>query len=596
MILHHLSGRITVADIEVPVLIVGGGGAGLTASSLLSGLGIETLLVNALPTTSTLPKAHILNQRAMEIMSDIGTADAIYEIGTPPENFSHTATYVGFKNGTTLRKLECWGNGGKDLEWVAASPLLSTNLPQIRLEPILRARAEALAPNAIRFNHELLNFEQDDTGVTAVIKNKDDESEYTVRAQYLMACDGGRTVGRQLGVEMVGIRRVSSQVSIHLSADFSKIALDPDVLIRWIWVPEIGKMIVMVPMGPKNWGPDSEEWVVHLNYAYEDPRMLDAVAVEEDLRFALGIGDHPIEIHKISNWAAEGITADRFTDGRIFLSGDAAHKHPPTGGLGLTSGMHDVQNLCWKLAAVLKGEANPRLLDTYETERRSSIERNVQRSLENGMQWAITGNLLKVDDETMTPDEKRKHLLRGVSEKPEDADFVQYVSELHAVHSMEFHEQNVEYGYTYNSSAVVPDGSDAKQNPDDIRIYVMDARPGHPLPHAWIENANRQRISTVNLVKPGHFLLIAGEDGDDWTTAAADVASQLGIHIDAVTIGHMRGDYFDPRLTWTRHRGFDSRGAVLVRSDRFVAWRSATGSNTPIEDLKQALTQVLHRA
>ncbi|MEY4633798.1 MAG: hypothetical protein RLZ18_1170 [Actinomycetota bacterium] len=586
-----------MADIEIPVLIVGGGGAGLTASSLLSTLGVDSLLVNALPTTSLLPKAHILNQRAMEIMSDIGTADSIYKIGTPPEQFSNTATYVNFKDGFTLRKIECWGNGGKDLEWAAASPRLSTNLPQIRLEPILRANAESLAtPDRVRFNHELISFAQDSDGVTAVIKNKNDDSEYSVRAKYMMACDGGRTVGRQLGVEMVGLRRVASQVSIHLSADFSKIALDPDVLIRWIWVPEIGKMIVMVPMGPKNWGPDSEEWVVHLNYRYEDPRMLDEDLVEQDLRFALGIGDHPITIHKISNWAAEGITADRFSEGRIFLLGDAAHKHPPTGGLGLTSGMHDVQNLTWKLAAVLKGQAGPELLHTYETERRTSIERNVQRSLENSMQWAVTGNLLKVDDKTMTPVEKREHLERGISNKTEDAEFVQYVSELHAVHSMEFHEQNVEYGYTYSSSAVVPDGTTPKPNADDVRIYVMDARPGHPLPHAWVETAAGKRVSTVDLVKPGRFLLIAGEEGQEWCDAAKSAALELGVDIDVVRIGHFSGDYFDPRLTWTRHRGFDARGAVLVRPDRFIAWRSASGSTEPLADFTQALSQVLHRA
>jgi 2,4-dichlorophenol 6-monooxygenase len=352
----------------------------------------------------------------------------------------------------------------------------------------------------------------------------------------------------------------------------------------------------MVPMGPKNWGPDSEEWVVHLNYRYEDPRMLDEDLVEQDLRFALGIGDHPITIHKISNWAAEGITADRFSEGRIFLSGDAAHKHPPTGGLGLTSGMHDVQNLTWKLAAVLKGQAGPELLHTYETERRTSIERNVQRSLENSMQWAVTGNLLKVDDKTMTPVEKREHLERGISNKTEDAEFVQYVSELHAVHSMEFHEQNVEYGYTYSSSAVVPDGTAPKPNADDIRIYVMDARPGHPLPHAWVETAAGKRVSTVDLVKPGRFLLIAGEEGQEWCDAAKTAASALGVEINVVRIGHFAGDYFDPRLTWTRHRGFDARGAVLVRPDRFIAWRSASGSTQPLADFTQALSQVLHRA
>ena len=590
-----------MADIEVPVLIVGGGGAGLTASMLLSGLGVDTLLVNSLPTTSTLPKAHILNQRAMEIMTDAQTADEIYAIGTPFEGFAYTAVYAGFKGhpnaGRQLAKIECWGNGGRDAEWASASPNLSTNLPQIRLEPVLRRRAEELAPGRVRFNHELTSLVQDTEGVTAVIHDKDTDSDYTVRSEYLVACDGGRTVGRLLGIEMVGIRRVASQVSIHLSSDFSQLAVDDDVLIRWHYIPEISAMIVMVPMGPGKWGTKSKEWVVHLSYPFEDPRTLDDAHVEQDLRAALGIGDHPIEIHKISSWAAEGIVADRFSEGRIFLAGDAAHKHPPTGGLGLTSGMHDVQNLCWKIAAVVNGQAEQSLLQTYEVERRPVIERNVRRSLENGLQWAITGGKLRITDPEMSTDEKWNHLSRMWSGKPEDSEFVREMGELFAVHSMEFHEQNVEYGYTYASSAVVSDGSEPAPNQDDVRIYIMSTRPGHPLPHAWIDKGqNRDRTSTINLVKPGRFLLIAGEEGHDWCDAAKKASETLGVPVDAVTIGHAKGDYLDPRLTWTKNREFGSQGAVLVRPDRFIAWRSMGSSPTAESDLTAALAQVLHRA
>lgn len=587
-----------MADIEVPVLIVGGGGAGLTASMLFSTMGVETLLVNSLPTTSTLPKAHILNQRAMEIMSDVGTADDIYSVGTPPGQFAYTAVYAGFRGhehaGKRLAKIECWGNGGRDLDWVAASPLLSTNLPQIRLEPILRRRAEELAPGRVRFHHELVSFEQDTEGVTATIVDRDNDSEYTVRAAYLVACDGGRTVGRILGVEMQGVRRYASQVSIHMSTDFSKLAVDDDVLIRWHYIPEISAMVVMVPMGPGKWGTESPEWVVHLNYPNDDPRTFDDSKVEEDLRSALGIGDHPIQIHKISNWAAEGIMADRFAEGRVFLCGDAAHKHPPTGGLGLTSGMHDVQNLSWKIAAVLKGEAGTGLLSTYEPERRSSIEKNVRRSLENSQQWAITSRALHINDPDMSTEEKWEFLSRVWSGKPEDEPFARQVGEMMAVHSMEFHEQNIEYGYTYESSAVVPDGTSPRHNPDPIRIYDMSTRPGHPLPHAWVESGQGgERVSTVNLVRPGRFLLIAGEEGGDWCRAAEQVSVQLGVPVDAVRIGHASGDLLDPRLTWTRLREHGPQGAILVRPDRFVAWRSPASSGECTGVLRDALASVL---
>lgn len=590
-----------MTDLNVPVLIVGGGGAGLTASMLLSTLGVDSLLVNSLPTTSTLPKAHILNQRAMEIMSDVGTADDIYTIGTPPEQFAYTAVYAGFRGhenaGKRLAKIECWGNGGRDLDWVSASPLLSTNLPQIRLEPILRRRAEELAPGHVRFHHELTSFDQDADGVTARIVDRDNNSEYTVRADYLVACDGGRTVGRILGVEMQGVRRYASQVSIHMSTDFSGLAIDDDVLIRWHYIPEISAMIVMVPMGPGKWGTQSPEWVVHLNYPADDPRTFEDSKVEEDLRFALGIGDHPIEIHKISTWAAEGIIADRFTDGRVFLCGDAAHKHPPTGGLGLTSGMHDVQNLTWKIAAVLKGHAGPDLLTTYEPERRSSIEKNVRRSLENSQQWAITSRALHINDPDMSTEEKWVFLSRAWSGKPEDEVFTKEVGELMAVHSMEFHEQNIEYGYTYESTAVIPDGTAPPYNPDPIRIYNMSTRPGHPLPHAWVEfGQGGERLSTVNLVQPGRFLLIAGEEAGEWRSAAELVSGELNLPLDAVTIGHATGDLLDPRLTWTRLREHGPHGAILVRPDRFIAWRSMASADDPATVLRTVLTSVLHRS
>jgi len=162
---------------EVPVLIVGGGGAGLTASMLLSQLGVETLLVSALPTTSVLPKAHVLNQRTMEIFTDVGVADKIYRRGTPPEHMRYSAYYAGFAGpdpvyGRQLGRMESWGAGGLDLDWAAASPCRQANLPQIRLEPILKARAEALAPDRVRFNTELVDIEQDADGVTATVRDK----------------------------------------------------------------------------------------------------------------------------------------------------------------------------------------------------------------------------------------------------------------------------------------------------------------------------------------------------------------------------------------------------------------------------------------
>jgi 2,4-dichlorophenol 6-monooxygenase len=586
--------------IQVPVLIVGGGGAGLTASMLLSQLGVESWLVSSLPTTSTLPKAHVLNQRAMEIMSDLGLAEEIYARGTPLANMKATAFYAGFAgpssdHGRLLKKMECWGAGYTDRDWIAASPRAQANLPQIRLEPILKRRAEEMSPGRVHFHHEVTALAQDETGAMATILDKGSGTEYRVRADWVLACDAGRTIGPMVGIELQGARGLQNEVSVHLSADLSKWARDPDVLIRWIWVVEKGVLAVLVPMGPDRWGPESEEWVFHINYATDDPRALDDEKVIADMRDALGIGDHPITVHKVSRWSLEGVVASRFQAGRVFMVGDAAHRHPPTGGLGLTSAMHDAHNLCWKLAAVIHGRAQPDLLKTYEAERKPVDTRNVQRSLENAFNHMVIGEKLGLMA-CAGAKANWAQIRRLWNARPEDAPHRRSVRNALASQSMEFREHVVEYGYNYDSSAVVSDGSNTRPTPDDIRLYQPSTRPGHPLPHAWLEADDGRRISTVDLVRPGRFLLIAGETGGDWCEAAAAVAAADDIPLDAVRIGHVDGDLLDACCHWLRHREIGEDGAVLVRPDRFVAWRSLGAAVDAVAELRAALAQILHRS
>jgi 2,4-dichlorophenol 6-monooxygenase len=585
---------------NVPVLIVGGGGAGLTASALLSKLGIDALLVSALPTTSTLPKAHVVNQRAMEIMTEVGIADEIYARGTPPEQMAASAWYAGFGGaqpdaGRQFAKMECWGAGGRDPFWAAASACRSTNLPQIRLEPIMKKRAEELAPGRVRFGHELTDIAQDASGVTATIKDIASGTNYTVRAQYVIACDGGRTVGQKLGVTLEGQRNLARAVSTHMTADLSRWARDPDVLIRWIWHPETAAMGVLVPMGPNHWGPHSEEWVYHLNYPFDDPRALDDARVESDMRAALGIGDHPVKIHRFSRWALEGVVADRFRVGRVFLAGDAAHRHPPTGGLGLNSAIQDVHNLTWKIAAVLCGQANDSLLDSYEPERRTVTANNVQRSVENALNQLSFGYQFGLNPEAGA-DANWKQLQRLWSGRPEDAEHRRTVLRIVATQSMEFNEHNVEYGYRYTSAAVVSADTAAPAPVDPIRIYTPGTRPGAPLPHADVDDADGVNRPLMTLVKPGHFLLIAGEDGRAWCEAAKGIAKDFAVPLDAITIGHFDGDYRDPRSAWVRQREISAQGAVLVRPDRVVAWRSMGATKNPTAALAAALSKILGRA
>jgi len=587
------------ADLATDVLIVGGGGAGLTASMLLAGLGTEHLLVSAAPTTSDMPKAHVLNQRAMEILDDAGVAAAIAQRGTPAEHMVASAFYAGFAgedpdSGRLVHRVECWGAGGEDENWRAASAWRSHNLPQIRLEPLLKARADELSPGRVRFGHELVDLAQDGDGVTAIVREPASELEYRVHCRYVIGADGGRTVPRLIGVTHEGLGVVTQTATLHVSADLSPWAREPDVLIRWILSPQTGTGAVLVPMGPERWGPESEEWVIHVQYPVDDPRAQSDERIEADARAALGLPDVPMEIHKITRWSVEAVMADRYRVGRVFLVGDAAHRHPPTGGLGLTSAIHDVHNLCWKLDAVLRGEAAPPLLDTYEPERRASLERNAQRSLENAVNHLVTGGLLGVSHENSEA-ENWASMKRVWSGRPEDAEHRAAVLRSMRAQSMEFGELNVEYGYEYESDAIVPDGTPAPATVDDVRVYEPSTRPGAPLPHAWLEDEHGDRRPTKDLVRPGHFVLIAGEEGEAWCAAARELASLSGLRLDAVRIGHLDGDLFDPRCTWLRRRAIQPGGAILVRPDRFVAWRSPDAVEDPAGELARGLGRVLGR-
>jgi 2,4-dichlorophenol 6-monooxygenase len=331
-----------------------------------------------------------------------------------------------------------------------------------------------------------------------------------------------------------------------------------------------------------------------VTYRGEGPKDLTDEQIEKNMRIALGIPDLPMTVHKVTRWALEGVLASKFRAGRVFLVGDAAHRHPPTGGLGLTSGIQDAHNLCWKLAAVLRGEAGESLLDSYEAERRPVDARNIQRSMENSMAHMEAGAAFGLNP-GVSAEENWAQFRRILSDKPEDA--AHRSAALRAIRrlSMEANELNVEYGYRYQSAAVIPDGSPLPEATDDIRVYQPSTYPGSPLPHAWVDDEAGRRLAMKDLVKPGRFLLIAGEEGQNWCAAAAKLIAQNDLPIDTVRIGHIDGDLFDPRLAWAQFRGISEKGAVLVRPDRVVCWRHVGASQDPLGALSSAVGSVLDR-
>lgn len=581
---------------ETDVLIVGGGVCGLSTSMLLSMYGVGTSLVSKHAETAGLPKAHLLMQKTMELFHEVGVADAIYARGTPAENHRYVGWYAGLHGpnedyGRELARLEAWGGGYRDGSWVAASPRAPANLTQNKLEPLLKARAEQLAPGSIHFNHNFLSVEQDAAGVTAIIEERASGASYRVRAKFLLACDGGRTVGSQLGVSMEGSSALATNTSIHFSADLSAYARDPEVLIRALLNPDFGVPGILVPMGPDQWGPKSREWVFHLVSMPGDHTLFDDTAAVNRMLDVMGLPDLKPVVHTVNRWPLDAVVASRFRVHRTFILGDGAHRMPPTGGHGLNTAVQDAYNLCWKIAAVLKGYAKDRLLDSYEQERRPTAQCIVAAALDNwGNQRHLTPaigfspqntpernweNLRKLWDEGQIGVATRRAFREGLARVLPT-----------------YNHLNLNFGYTYSSEAVVDDGSPEPESIHLIHVYQPSTRPGHSLPHAWVEDLHG-RTALAELVASGRFTLIAGEEGTAWCEAACRIGEERGIPLSAFTVGNRHGDWLDLRYDWVRQREFSPGGAILVRPDRFVAWRSMEAVEDPGAVLNSVFDRIL---
>ncbi|WP_189214094.1 FAD-dependent monooxygenase [Actinokineospora fastidiosa] len=593
------------AETTVPVLIVGGGGSGLTASVVLADLGVRSLLVERHATTSRYPKAHILNGRTMEIMAQHGLADDIYREGAPPEKSSAMVWLTSLGGDApydrkVLHRTDAYGGGALAEEYAAVCAQRHANLGQRWLEPLLRRHAERRTPGGVLFHHELVGFEQDATGVTATVLDRGRGTTLRVRADYLVAADGGKAVGPALGIGMAGAPTFTHWINLHVRADFSAfIEHDDAVVNRVSSLTDDGTVehCGVVPMGPTRWGRHSEEWTLMVARPPGAAAAMDDRAVVDLVRRTLKLpACHPMEVLSISRWPVEGTVAERFRDGRVFLVGDAAHRHPPSGALGLNTGIQDAHNLAWKLAEVLAGRADPALLDSYEAERRPVARRVVDRALYSAFnQLAITAGTGV--SPAATPEWNRAQLTALFADTEDGRARRAVMAEYFATNRITSRHLGVEIGYDYSGSPyVLPDGTPAPEtDPLGLRC-VQTARPGHRLPHAWLERDGRA-VSTHGLLRPGAFLLLAGAEGGPWLDAAAAHG------VDALRVGH---ELRDPDGTWTSLRGHGERGAVLVRPDGFVAARQhshddphawlaralavARGHRTPTEEGHRPMT------
>ena len=580
--------------IEVPVLIVGGGGCGLAAAIFLSDHGVDHLLVERHADTSKLPKAHYLNQRTMEIFRQHGLAAAVAEQSAPLEKFGKvrwqtSLTGDGPLDVRVIHEMDAFGGGALTKGYAAAGPVLPAKLPQLRLEPILRRHAELRNPGRILFGRELGAFFDDGDRVIAEIRDVETGEVTTVAARYVVAADGGRTVGTALGVQMRGMPGLTDVTTAYFSADLSRWWHD-GTIITWFLNPYRQDLsFTLLEMGP-TWGGGSEEWGLH--FTPGDLDRSDEQAVIARIREVLGLPGLDLTLHKLTRWTVEGVLADRYRDGRVLIVGDAAHRQPPATGLGLNSGIHDVHNLAWKLATVLTGHANDSLLDTYETERRPLGRLHVDWGLSAWFHHKVLTDAAIGLGPHIPPQRRESVFSAYFDPSPVGAVVRARAAEIFGTHRAECQAHDLEIGFSYEEGAVIPDGSQPPLRATMRGVYHPTTRPGHVLPHAWIERDGR-RLSTHDLIGTATgFALLTGPAGAPWCEAAAQVAEKFSFPIAATRIGN-GADCVDVDGRWAAVRQITDEGAILVRPDNHVAWRSMGSSDNPAGVLGNVVSRVL---
>jgi putative polyketide hydroxylase len=526
-------------DETTPVLIAGGSLVGLSTALFLSWYGIPSILMEPHPNTSPHPRAFNFNMRTMELFHMVGAEEAIRQ-----------AQPVAFQNSGILRAESLVG---RELHWITQnttssnlSPVHGSIIGQDVLEPILRARAEQLGAD-IRFNTKLISFEQDATGVSAVMRDRNTRTQRTIRARYLVAADGhNSTIRKHLGIQVCGPGIMGHQLSILFTADIQDLLRGRNLAVCFVHTPTIRKGMCLVfarsgqgfalftPYYPEN-GEHEEDFCGTMGI--------------ELVRQAIGIPDLPVEISGARSWEVAAWFAERFQQDNVFLAGNSAHVTPPAGAFGANTGVADAYNLAWKLAFVLKGEASPDLLTTYTAERMPIARLIVEQSA------AMFTNVLALST--------NKFSMPGI-----DYDAVAF-------------------GYRYHAAT--------EATHTQKHIYYED--PHHPTgcvgshaPHVMLLHGDKQ-IATIDLFGR-HFVLLTGNDGSLWKHAAHNAARALGVTVVAYRIGDT-GDLLDPEDRFLLSFGIKANGAVLIRPDGFVGWRAQEIDQFPEQTLMGALRLLL---
>jgi 2,4-dichlorophenol 6-monooxygenase len=557
--------------IETEVLIIGSGPAGATTALLLSTYGIKNICVTKYRWLAETPRAHITNQRALEIFRDMGVEDDVKRLAVKQEWMGNTVFCTALA-GEELGRIQTWGtHPRRKADYTLASPTTICDLPQNLLEPILFGAACERGTRP-RFDFEYLSHEQDSEGVTTTVRDRLSGEEQKIRSKYLVGADGGRSkVAEDINLPFEGKMGVGGSMNIVFEADLSKyVAHRPSVL---YWVLQPGSNIGGIGMGLVRMVRPWNEWLIVWGYDInaEPPVMTDELAT--DIAHKL-IGDAtiPIKIKSYSVWTVNNMYATALSKGRVFCMGDAVHRHPPSNGLGSNTSVQDAYNLAWKLTAVLRGHAEASLLDSYNAERAPIAKQIVTRANQSIGEFGPIFDALGLLN-TNDPEIMREHMAARKDNSAEAATQREALRKAIAFKDYEFNCHGVELNQRYVSNAIVADPEPDPGFPRDHELYYhATTRPGAHLPHVWLQKAGHD-ISTLDVAGHGKFALFTGIGGEAWVQAAVNIGAALNMTITTALIGPDR-EYEDLHGEWANIREIDEAGAVLARPDMQIAFRA----------------------
>jgi 2-polyprenyl-6-methoxyphenol hydroxylase-like FAD-dependent oxidoreductase len=513
----------------VPVLVVGGGPVGLALAGDLGRRGIACTLVEQSDGSIYQPRMDLVGVRTMEFCRRWGIVPAVE--GSPyPRDYAQDNIYLTSLTGYELGRERFPGIGQAPPP--KESPQRRERCPQNMFDPILRAFAASQKKVALRYRTRLVSFSQNADLVTAVVENAETGAREEISARYIVGCDGARSLVREtLGIAMQGNPVLTHTTNVIFRCPHLLSLHDKGKAYRHIFIGPEGTWATIVAINGR------DEWRFSIIGGSEQ-RDYTTDDIKAAIRRAVG-RDFDFEILSVLPWVRRELIADHYRNGRGFIAGDAVHVMSPTGGFGMNTGIQDVVDLSWKLAAVIEGWGGDNLLDSYSIERQPIGTRNVTEA---------SGNLRRMLSVPRHPD--------LLDDTPQGAATREKVGrEFSETMRREWFTLGAHLGYRYEGSPICwPDGTAAP--PDDPRVYTPTARPGHRAPHAFLADGR----STLDLFGRGFALIGFGADAAE-AAPLLEAAKKRNLPLTFTAIA-------EPHIAALYERKF-----VLVRPDGHVAWR-----------------------